>query len=161
MNLISLENKVSNFFDYYLLLMVFVMVFLYQAGINVSFILITNFLLFWSWRFKRNHLASINRHALNLLSVITGMGVLCFSSYMMYKYSTGNTYFYYMSDVIAIITLVLSIPFFIPVCSFTETPSAKKRFIIELIIMSLSLIILVIFCGVLLKNGFNTPFTDF
>jgi len=149
----ELEKKISTFFTSYLWFVLAIFVTLYPAGMNISLILIMCFFLFWIWRFRRNHITSINRRIINLFSIATGGFILYFSFTMMYYY-VGNAYFYYMSDKIAIITAILSIPFFLPV--YIGLP--KKIFFTELVLMVISFVILLVYCVILWENGFTTPF---
>ncbi|MFA7231939.1 MAG: hypothetical protein WC071_11770 [Victivallaceae bacterium] len=154
----NLEKKISDSFTWCLLVVVFILATIYHGGMNISLVAVMCFFLFWIWRFRRNHITSINRHIVNLLSIATGIFILYFSFTMIYNYCTGNAYFYYMSDKIAIITAILSIPFFLPVYNCRKIKLPEKRFLTELFLMVISFIVLSVYCAVLWKNGFTTPF---
>lgn len=125
---------------------------------NISLISIMCFFLFWFWRIRRNYIMSINKYIVNLLSVATGVLILYYSFVMMHNYCIGNAYFYYMSDKIAIIMAILSIPFFLPIHNYRTIKLSKKRFFFELLLMVLSFIVLLVCCAILWNNGFTSPF---
>lgn len=78
---------------------------------------------------------------------------------MIYNYHTGNKYFYHMSDVVSIIMIILSIPFFFPVYKqkAKNEKMITKSFVLELVVMAISLLILIYYCFLLSQN-FETPF---
>jgi len=154
----ELERKISASFTLFLWFVLIIFVTFYPAGMDMSLTLIICFFLFWVWRFRRNHITSINRHIINLLSIATGGFILYFSFTMMQSYYTGNAYFYFMSDKIAIITAILSIPFFLPAYNCEKAGLPQKIFFTELFLMVISFIALLACCVILWKNGFNTPF---